>query len=213
MSAGMAHEIRNPLTSIRGYAEYIQFELKEEDKLQEDIEIIIDEVDRLNRIVDKFLNFARPKELNLKPENMNDIAKITLKVIEKELDKNNIRIVVQFNKIPSVLMDVDQIQQVLLNILSNSIQAMTEGGTLGIVTGLEKELNMVYIEISDTGVGIKPEDYDKIFEPFFTTKDKGVGLGLSICSRIIENHKGFMEVESNLNKGSKFTIKLPVIET
>lgn len=213
MSAGMAHEIRNPLTSIRGYAEYIQFELKEEDKLQEDIEIIIDEVDRLNRIVDKFLNFARPKELNLKPENMNDIARITLKVIEKELDKNNIKITVQFNKIPSVLMDVDQVQQVLLNILSNSIQAMTKGGILGITTGLEKELNMVYIEISDTGVGIKPEDYDKIFEPFFTTKDKGVGLGLSICSRIIENHKGFMEVESNLNKGSKFTIKLPVIKT
>ncbi|MBV7276280.1 hypothetical protein JMF89_12305 [Clostridiaceae bacterium UIB06] len=213
MSAGMAHEIRNPLTSIRGYAEYIQFELKEEDKLQEDIEIIIDEVDRLNRIVDKFLNFARPKELSLKPENINDVARVALKVIEKEVNKNNIKVSIQFSKIPLVLMDVDQIQQVLLNILANSIQAMSEGGALGIVTGLEKELNMVYIEISDTGIGIKPEDYDKIFEPFFTTKDKGVGLGLSICSRIIENHKGFMEVESNLNKGSKFTIKLPVIET
>lgn len=213
MSAGMAHEIRNPLTSIRGYAEYIQFELKEEDKLQEDISIIIDEVDRLNRIVDKFLNFARPKELNLKSENINEIAKVTLKVIDKELYKNNIKVVTQLNKIPLAFIDIDQIQQVLLNILANSIQAMPEGGILSIETGLEKELNMVYIKVSDTGVGIKPEDYDKIFEPFFTTKDKGVGLGLSICLRIIENHKGFMDVESNLNKGSIFIIKLPVVET
>lgn len=213
MSAGMAHEIRNPLTSIRGYAEYIKFEIKEEDKLQEDISIIIDEVDRLNRIVDKFLNFARPEELRLRSENINEITKMALKVIEKELDKNNIKLTIQFNKVPSVLIDNDQIQQVLINVLANSIQAMPEGGLLRVSTGLEKELNMAYIEINDTGIGIKPEDYDKIFEPFFTTKDKGVGLGLSICLRIIENHKGFMEVESNLNKGSKFTIKLPVIET
>lgn len=213
MSAGMAHEIRNPLTSIRGYAEYIQFELKEEDTLQEDIEIIINEVDRLNRIVDQFLNFARPKELNLKSENINDITKTSLKIIDKELNKNNIKISKQFSSLPSVLVDIDQIQQVLINILSNSIQAMPSGGSLTVHTGVKKDLNMVYIEISDTGVGIKPEDLDKIFEPFFTTKEKGVGLGLSICSRIIENHKGFMEVESNLNKGSKFTINFPVIET
>lgn len=212
MSAGMAHEIRNPLTSIRGYAQYIQLELKEDDKLQEDISIVIDEVDRLNRILDKFLNFARPKELDLKPENINEIIQSTLKIIEKELINNNITLYAQFNKIQLTAIDHDQIQQVLLNIFTNSIQAMPSGGILNISTSLNKEFNMVCIEISDTGVGIKPEDYDKIFEPFFTTKDTGVGLGLSICSRIIENHKGFMEVESSLNKGSRFTIKIPVLE-
>ncbi|WML36063.1 ATP-binding protein [Clostridium sp. OS1-26] len=212
MSAGMAHEIRNPLTSIRGYAQYIQLELKEDDKLQEDISIVIDEVDRLNRIVDKFLNFARPKELDLKPENINETIQSTLKIIEKELINNNITLHVQSNKVQLTAIDHDQIQQVLLNIFTNSIQAMPGGGILSISTGLSREFNMVYVEISDTGVGIKPEDYDKIFEPFFTTKDTGVGLGLSICSRIIENHKGFMEVESSLNKGSRFTIKIPVLE-
>lgn len=212
MSAGMAHEIRNPLTSVKGYAQYIQLELEKDNKLQEDISIIIDEVDRLNRIVDRFLSFARPKQVDLKPENINEIVRDLIKVTNKEICKNNIKLVVKLNKIPLILMDYDQIKQVVLNMIINSIQAMPNGGILNISTGIIKDLKMIYLEISDNGIGIRPEDYDKIFEPFFTTKDKGAGLGLAICSRIIQNHNGFIEVVSNLNEGTRFIIKLPMVE-
>lgn len=212
MSAGMAHEIRNPLTSVKGYAQYIQLELDKDNKLQEDISIIIDEVDRLNRIVDRFLSFARPKQVDLKPENINEIVRDLTKVTNKEIYKNNINLSVKLGKIPPILMDYDQIKQVVLNIIINSIQAMPNGGILSISTGIVKDLKMIYLEISDNGIGIRPQDYDKIFEPFFTTKDKGAGLGLAICSRIIQNHNGFIEVVSNLNEGTRFIIKLPMME-
>ena len=138
MSAGMAHEIRNPLTSVKGYAQYIQLELEKDNKLQEDISIIIDEVDRLNRIVDRFLSFARPKEVDLKPENINEIVRDLIKVTNKEMHRNNIRLSVKLNKIPLILMDHDQIKQVVLNIIVNAIQAMPNGGILSISTGITK---------------------------------------------------------------------------
>ncbi len=208
MSAGMAHEIRNPLTSISGYAQYIQLELSQSSKLQEDISIIIDEVDRLNRIVDRFLSFARPKELKLKLEDINVVVKSAIKILNNELSCNNVKLDVNLNKVPEILIDRDQIYQVILNIAINGIQSMPQGGILNISTGYIKSSKTVYIDIEDTGVGI--EDYDKIFQPFFTTKDKGVGLGLPICLRIIQNHNGFIEVRKKEDKGTKFIIKIPL---
>lgn len=212
MSAGMAHEIRNPLTSIKGYAQYIQYEVANESSLKSDAQIIIDEVDRLNRIISRFLSFARPKELQMKPTLVNEVVHGVIRVIEKEIGKKQIKFYTKLMETPDAMIDFDQLQQVVLNLVLNSIQAMPEGGKLSIYTGYLKGLNMVFISIKDTGIGIEKENYDKIFEPFYTTKDKGTGLGLAICSRIIENHKGYFEVNSSIGLGTVFTIKLPALE-
>jgi len=212
MSAGMAHEIRNPLTSIKGYAQYIQYEVDSESSLKSDAQIIIDEVDRLNRIISRFLSFARPKELQMKPTLVNEVVHGVIRVIEKEIGKKQIKFYTKLMETPDAMIDFDQLQQVVLNLVLNSIQAMPEGGKLSIYTGYLKGLNMVFISIKDTGIGIEKDNYDKIFEPFYTTKDKGTGLGLAICSRIIENHKGYFEVNSSIGLGTVFTIKLPALE-
>lgn len=209
LSAGMAHEIGNPLTSIKGYAQYIDTELDRESKLKDDIKIIINEVDRLNNIVKRFLTFARPK--TLKPElcNINDILKSVMKLVEKDMPVKNITITSNYSQVPDSLIDPEQMEQAIINIVLNSIQAMPESGTLEVSTSFIDQSGMIEVIIADTGTGIKPEDYDRIFEPFYTTKDKGTGLGLAISSRIIENHKGFIEVNSTLGRGTSFIIRLP----
>ena len=209
LSAGMAHELRNPLTSIKGYAQYIKLELGESSALNEDISIVIDEVDRLNNIIDRFLDFARPKELNLELRNINEVLKLVVKLISKEMLAKNIDIVLENSNVPDICFDFEQIEQVLLNISINALQAMPNGGVLTIHSVFLEASNIIEITLQDTGGGISHDNQDKIFEPFFTTKNKGTGLGLAICSRIVENHKGVIEVLSTTPLGTKFTIKLP----
>jgi len=209
LSAGMAHELRNPLTSIKGYAQYIKLELGESSVLNEDISIVIDEVDRLNTIIDRFLDFARPKELNLELSNINEVLKLVVKLISKEMLPANIDIVMDILNVPDIPFDFEQIEQVILNIAMNAIAAMPDGGILTIHSVFLKASNIIEITLQDTGVGISDSDLDKIFEPFFTTKNKGTGLGLAICSIIVENHKGVIEVLSTKGVGTKFTIRLP----
>lgn len=210
LSAGMAHEIRNPLTSIKGYAQYLKSELKDNEELTSDISIIINEVDRLNGIIDRFLTFARPQQLKLSSASINKVCMDVIKLIDKEIKDNNIKVIESYEEIPLLNIDADQMEQVLLNIVINSIQAMSEDGEIRIKTNYNKKSNFAEIAIKDNGVGIAPEDFDNIFEPFFTTKEKGTGLGLAICSRIIEEHKGFLEVSSKPGLGTEFTIKLPI---
>lgn len=209
LSAGMAHELRNPLTSIKGYAQYIKLELGESSALNEDITIVIDEVDRLNNIIDRFLDFARPKELNLELGNINEVLNLVVKLISKEMFPKNIDIIMHISNVPTILFDFEQIEQVILNIAMNAIQAMPNGGILTINSIFLEASNIMEVTLEDTGIGISEVDQDKIFEPFFTTKNKGTGLGLAICSIIVENHKGVIEVLSNHSVGTKFTIKLP----
>lgn len=210
LSAGMAHEIGNPLTSIKGYAQYIDSELDKESKLKDDIKIIITEVDRLNNIVKRFLTFARPKTLKLELCSINDILKSVIKLVERDIPVKNIAITANYSHVPDSLIDPDQMEQAILNIVLNSIQAMPESGTMELSSSFIAQSSIIEVIIADTGTGIKPEDYDRIFEPFYTTKDKGTGLGLAISSRIIENHKGFIEVNSILGRGTRFIIRLPL---
>lgn len=210
LSAGMAHEIRNPLTSIKGYAQFIKTELKEGSELYNDITVIISEVDRLNNIIDRFLAFAKPGDLNLEYCDINKIIEVVINLINRDNLMKNIALKTELEELPCTKADFDQIEQVLLNICINAIQAMPEGGTLSINTKYKKVYETIEIEIADTGEGISSENQDKIFEPFFTTKDKGTGLGLAICSRIVENHKGVIEVNSTSKAGTIFIIKLPV---
>lgn len=209
LSAGMAHEIRNPLTSIKGYAQYIKMGTDNEE-LTSDLDIIIEEVDRLNGIVDRFLSFARPNQPDFKLMDINEVINSIIKLLKKEYSLQNIKINYCLGEVYPFYMDFEQIKQALLNLILNAIQAMPNGGELSIYSQISKNKDYNQIEIKDSGMGINEEDYEKIFEPFYTTKDKGTGLGLAISGRIIENHKGIIEVKSVKGEGTSFIIKFPV---
>lgn len=211
LSAGMAHEIRNPLTSIKGYAQYIKSELDDRPELILDISTIISEVDRLNGIIDRFLVFARPNHPELQPEDINSLLSRVSEFYKREIP-SNVSLITNFENLPPVSIDDEQMEQVILNLFLNAVQAMPDGGVLSIKTRYLKQFGLAEIIISDTGLGISPQNYDKIFEPFFTTRSKGTGLGLAICSRIVENHKGFIEVRSTPGEKTEFIIRLPVSE-
>lgn len=211
LSAGMAHEIRNPLTTIKGYAQYLESELADKPELVEDVSTIVHEVDRLNSIIDRFLIFARPNHPELQREDINKLLEYILEFYEREIP-SDIRITENYEILPPVWIDSGQIEQVILNIILNAVQAMPKGGELSISTRYLRQFALAEIVIADTGVGIPPQNYDKIFEPFYTTKSKGTGLGLAICSRIVENHKGFIEVSSIQGEKTEFIIRLPVEE-
>jgi signal transduction histidine kinase len=168
-------------------------------------------VDRLNGVVSKFLDYAKPNMANLKPQNINYIVERAISLINTNDVSANIVIETELNPdIPDVAFDGDQIIQVLLNIAFNAIDAMPGGGTLTIRTSkIESETGpAVGISLRDTGKGIKREDIRNIFKPFFTTKERGVGLGLAICQRIIKNHGGHIRVKSIIGQGTVFYIKL-----
>lgn len=209
LSAGMAHEIRNPLTSIKGYAQFIKLEMGEDSPLSEDINIIISEVDRLNGILDRFLAFARPKQPKLENCNLNDIVNDIVKLLGMNNIPENIRIRTELSSLPDSAFDPEQIEQAFLNIAINAVQAMKNGGELTFSTRYVPAEKVIVVDISDTGQGIPSESLEEIFEPFFTTKPKGTGLGLAITSTIIESHKGFIEVKTIPGQGTTFTIKLP----
>jgi signal transduction histidine kinase len=209
LSAGVAHEIRNPLTSIRGFAQYIKSELGGKHELVEDVAIIINEVDRLNNIVDRFLNFARPEDPAFEFADVNNSIKNAISLIKEGQLPHNINLQVSLDKLPHIYVDSNQIEQAILNLILNAIQAMPEGGTIRISSNIDYEMNTVKISICDNGAGIPPDIENKVFQPFFTTKGKGTGLGLAICARIIEGHKGMIELHSISNVETCFTIVLP----
>ncbi len=211
LSAGMAHEIRNPLTSIKGYAQFIKLELGESNPLNEDINIIINEVDRLNGILDRFLAFARPSQPKLESCNVNDIINDIVKLLSKDTLPKNIILKTELETLPDSSLDYEQIEQAVLNVAINALQAMKNGGTLTLSTHYNVIEKLVEISLADTGPGITNENLEDIFEPFYTTKPKGTGLGLAITSTIIESHKGFIEVKSVPEQGTQFIIKLPII--
>jgi signal transduction histidine kinase len=211
LSAGMAHEIRNPLTSIKGYAQFIKLELGESNPLNEDINIIINEVDRLNGILDRFLAFARPNQPKLESCNVNDIVNDIVKLLSKDTLPKNIILKTELETLPDSSLDYEQIEQAVLNVAINALQAMKNGGTLTLSTHYNSIEKLVEISLADTGPGITTESLEDIFEPFYTTKPKGTGLGLAITSTIIESHKGFIEVKSVPEQGTQFIIKLPII--
>ncbi|NOY60366.1 MAG: PAS domain S-box protein [Calditrichaeota bacterium] len=209
MAAGIAHEIRNPLSSIKGFAQYFRnkFDAKSEDANY--AEVMIKEVDRLNRVIQDLLNFARPQEPDFQPTDILKIVKHSLKLIESDVQAKNVQIIKNFDKnLPLIAADGDLITQALLNIFINAMEAMDEKkNKLSIAV---KSLgSSIEIDISDTGKGIARENLSHIFDPFFTSKKNGTGLGLAIVYRIIENHHGEIGVMSESGKGTTFKIALP----
>lgn len=173
------------------------------------MDIILSEVDRLNDLIERFLKFARPEKPKLELGKVNNLILSVIKLVSKDAQDSNVVIKTSLENMDSIYLDYDQMEQVLLNLMINSIQAMPQGGQLKIASSIILS-DTLEIIISDTGIGIQPDDFDKIFQPFFTTKNKGTGLGLAICYRIIENHGGLIEVNSKVGLGTNIIIKLPI---
>lgn len=210
IAASMAHEIKNPLTSIRGNAQYLDFMLKEEGLSYDEVDIILHETDRLTTMLNRFLTFARPKLPELEKVNLNEIMEYVTVLVDRD-KPDNITIKKNFDKIPPVMADKEMFESVFLNLLLNAVQAIPEGGTVVMKTHYDKKRNMVCATVRDNGSGIPPDISEKIFDPFFTTKDTGTGMGLPIASRIIEMHRGIMEVESIEGEMTEFRIMLQAL--
>jgi len=211
LAAGMAHEINNPLFVISGRVEMLKQE-KINSKVKENVLLIEAQTERIRKLVERILKFSRKAEPIFEPLFVNDVIEQVLPLIQyNKLPRAKVEIKKEFEgNMPRIKGDLHQLQEVFLNLLINAHQAMPEGGTIKIVTSNFKNL-FAQIEITDTGIGIPSHNLKDIFMPFFSTKSEGTGLGLSICYNIIKNHNGTMEVESQVNKGSTFTIKLPFI--
>jgi signal transduction histidine kinase len=209
MSAVVAHEIRNPIAGIAAGVEYLSKNTPKGSPHKEDMAMIMGEIERVNRILEDILSIARPFQLKLSIQAMPEIMEHVLHRYQTSIEKKAIHIVRRYApSLPGAVVDRERTEQALTNLLLNAVQAMPSGGTLGI--GLDADDSWLIITISDTGPGISPDMQRRIFEPFFTTKAKGTGLGLAVARRVIEEHGGTIEVSSELGKGTKFTIQVPL---
>ena len=214
LSAVLAHEIRNPLGSIRGTAEILKDDIRPGGKKYEFLEILLKETDRLNRVVEDFLNLARPLQVERGTCDLMAGLGDVVALVSAEAASRGVRLLLVPADIPLVHGDPEKLRQAFLNLILNGVQATAWGGGLSIsaapIMDGEDTLPFVRISFADTGEGIAPDDLERILEPFYTTKDGGTGLGLTITQRIVESHGGRIEVESGTGRGTVFRIFLPV---
>jgi two-component system sensor histidine kinase HydH len=208
LAAGVAHEIRNPLSSIKGIATYFGDKYGQERAEREMAEVMIREVDRLNRVISELLEFARPAELNPTVTDVDQLLAHAIQLVQQDANLKHIDISTSKGSGVHVKVDPDRFLQCMLNLFLNAIEAMPEGGLLRIGIFVHED-ERVDIEITDTGRGIDAESLHRIFDPYFTTKTTGTGLGLAIVHKIIEAHHGRIRVRSTPGKGTTFTISVP----
>jgi len=210
LAAGVAHEINNPLTGVLTFAHLLRDKPKMDDEDKQDLDLIIHETTRAAEIVRNLLDFARERAAIKERLSINDVVLRVVRLIRNQKGFDRIRINdLLTTDLPEVDGNMNQLQQVLLNLSLNACEAMPKGGTITIKTFFQDD--HVFVEVIDTGCGIKREHLDQLFEPFFTTKPvgKGTGLGLAVSFGIIEQHRGTLEVQTEEGKGSTFRIKLP----
>lgn len=215
MAAGLAHEIKNPLAGISGAISVLSDDYEKEDPRSEVISQIQDQISRLDKTVNDLLNFGRPGEPEFSYADINNLLKQTLLFVAQHPEARNIgRVDELARNLPPVWVDQKQIQQVLLNVCINALQAMDGSGMLSVSTDtvFHDGRQWVQAKIKDTGPGMAPAVLEQIFTPFYTTKTQGTGLGLPICRQLMENNGGTLQVESQLGRGSCFILELPVLE-
>ena len=209
LAAGIAHEVRNPLSSIKALATFFAGQFSEGSEAREAAGVMALEVDRLNRVITELLEFASPAELNRQASDIGVLLSRSIRLIQRDATNKNIDVKLHTeNDIDPVWIDPDRLAQCLLNLYINAIQAMEDGGTLTVKCAVDRAKN-VSITVSDSGRGIAPEHLSKIFDPYFTTKKKGTGLGLAIVHKIIEAHQGHIEVNSTIGEGTSFLMMIP----
>ena len=210
LAAGVAHEIRNPLSSIKGFATYFRERYRDNPEDRETADVMIREVDRLNRVITQLLEFARPLTMHCVSTSLQAVIRHTVKMVEGEAQAKRIAIEMELSpEVGEGPLDADRMTQVLLNLLQNAVGAMEGGGVLRISAARRDEKG-VRITVADTGIGIPKEDLPRVFDPYFTTRPSGTGLGLAIVHKIVEAHGGEVRLESELGKGTTATILLPL---
>jgi two-component system sensor histidine kinase HydH len=211
LAAGVAHEIRNPLSSLKGFATYFRERYRDTPADRETAEVMIREVDRLNRVISQLLEFARPLAMNRVPSSLPTVIRHAVKTVEKEARRQGIAIETDLdaaNAAAPLPLDPDRMTQVFLNLFLNAIAAMEAGGMLRIA--LDRDEVQVRVTVSDTGSGIPREHLPRVFDPYFTTRSSGTGLGLAIVHKIVEAHGGEIRLESEPGRGTQAVVTLPL---
>ena len=213
--SSLAHEIRNPLVSIKTFTQLLPERMEDEEFRNYFLKVASGEIDRLTTLINELLGFARPSEPNLRGEDMNALIEKMEFLVITEARKKNISISKNFtSNLPLVMVDAEQIKQVLLNILLNAVQSIPGEGQIWVETRVvripreDTTVRFVQIEVRDTGVGIPKENMERVFDPFFSTRPDGSGLGLAISYQIIHEHGGFIDLESEVGKGTSFRVHL-----
>jgi len=209
--AGVAHEIRNPIASIRANVQLWKKRLEKTPPSEEALDMVIDEIDRLNSIVEKWLIFAKYRTSSREDYQINDVIKKASELMRVEIKNRDIDFSCELEEdMPSVYINPQEIEQVIINLMQNSLDMLSENGSLTVKSIYIKEDSRIKVEVIDTGPGLPLEIQGKIFDPFFTTKEEGTGLGLAVCYDIITGHKGTIDFETVLGKGSTFYFTIPV---
>jgi nitrogen fixation/metabolism regulation signal transduction histidine kinase len=209
MSASFAHEIRNPLSSMRMLSQMLMQKLETSDEQRQSLQYILEEIERIDNIVKGLMDFARPTTLNLEQQSLVPALQAVLALMEANLTHHQIQLVSELAPdLPDFQFDSDKIKQAFMNVVLNAMEAMPQGGTLSVTTF--KLEDGISIKVTDTGVGIPEADIEHLFEPFFSRKDKGTGLGLANVKRILEEHGGTVEIENALDEGATVSMWLPM---
>jgi two-component system sensor histidine kinase HydH len=210
LAAGVAHEIRNPLSSIKGFATYFKERYPDRPDDQQTADIMIQEVDRLNRVVGQLLELARPISIKPRVISLAALLNDAVRLIEERAAQKNISVRLRNNvRVDEARIDPDCINQILLNLFLNAIDAMDDGGELKVDLSLDGDSDGIRITVSDTGCGISPQHLSRVFDPYFTTKSSGTGLGLAIAHNIVEAMGGRIKVKSDPGKGTIFSVTIP----
>jgi signal transduction histidine kinase len=211
MAAGIAHEINNPLAGILLFSSRIRKKVTEEGPIKEGLDVIVQETQRCKGIIQDLLEFSRDKEPEKAEANINDIIEKALGILENEFRIHHISVERDLSgEMPSILLDVNLMQQVFVNLLINAVEAIQENGVITIQSYVNSNRKSVGVGVADTGSGIPPDDMAKIFEPFFSSKKNGTGLGLAVSYGIVQKHRGNIQVSSRLGEGSRFTVEIPI---